>query len=1082
MKHAMFRFLAWPALAGASALTLMAQTAVTPPPATTKEETFQLGTFTVTGSNIRRQDAEKTLPVTTVSREGVDLSGGVTTIELLQTLPFIGATVINEGDAKSSVGARGDVSFANLRSLPSGNTLVLTNGRRMVPHGIAQATDGATGSGVGAPALSVNIATLSQAAIERVEVLRDGASAVYGSDASAGVINHIMARKMNGWTLRGRYGASFEGGLDQTAVSISGGQDFNDGRTNVSLTLDLLKRDGLDRSERDWALQGDLRSSTPAPWDGVAVAGVTNNAQLKTSIVGYVFRVGGITTGVRPTGNLGITTTANNTTALTASTSGQFWIVPGSSGPTIMNSTPSATAAGQTSFFSTNALGARTVIPGSGRLNLFATVDHQLTDTIEAYADFALYRARSIFYREPNTASSTVDNPFVVSANNPYNPFGSRFYDPAGTPNTDGTPRLVGTPQPVYLLTRQFWELNRIKSQIDNQALRAVLGLKGRIGSTWNWDAGLLAASNEVTDRNVAGMVRISKLREALARTGSDAFNPFGTTFTLGSDGLIRAGANYTNPAAVTAFVQDNSSQPARYGETGLFLVDAKASGAVWELPAGPLSVALGGEFRHESYLNDRDPFFGTNPANAGTYFNSPTASAADYVGEVSDIKIDDSRNISSGYAEVVVPVFAPKQNLPLLRALEFSAAGRVENYSTFGTVTKPKYGAMWEPHRALKIRAAYSESFLAPNMAQTYPGYLYRFVNAVTDPYRFTVTGLSNTDGPNTVGRLALRGGGQSLQPETATNRNLGVVFSPPWVKGLTITVDYWSLKQRNAISSLGAATLLQRDEALLNAFVQSELAAGKTITQIDLGSGTANYKGLSLVTRSAVSSDDLTAFATYNAGKPAAQQRAAVGAVTSVVDAFLNLSARNIEGYDVEVEYRLPKSESLGRLVLNVSGAYQSKYEVQSDPSKAMVDYRSFNRDLIPIPLWRGNSTLTWTSPRNTWTGGVMAIFQGSWQDTRLTTTTAVREALGNPDYISSNNLYIVPEQWYFNVFAGHTFKAGDGTPKWLANTTVRFGVNNVLDRDPQVTGSVSYYESAGSPLALQGRSFYLEFKKRL
>ena len=522
--------------------------------ASQESEVVNLAAFAVTGTNIRRIDAETALPVTTLSREQVDLAGGSTPIEFLQHLPAVGAMTINEGDAKSGVGARGDVAFINLRNLPSGNTLILTNGRRMVPHAISQATDGATGSGVGAPALSVNVNQLSQAAIDHVEVLRDGASAIYGSDASAGVVNTILARNLDGWSLRLRYSNSSKNDLNQAAFTIFGGKTFNNGKTNISLTLDNFQRESLRRYQRDYAYTNDKRPLYPAPWNGVPVAGVTNNqANHAPFSLGGNFRLGGVLSGVRPDGNIGISTTANNTDIMTLTTAGVFYTIPhpGASS-TISSSAPSSTNPAFADNYSARR-SAISIFPATARNNIVATLDHHLSDRLDLYGEFTFYQAQSQTYRDPQSISGSIDSPVAVPVNNPYNPFGSRFYDAKGAPNPDGTKRLVGTPMAVYIssATNEIIEFPNQIFQVFSRSYRILAGLKGKLGGTWRWDSGLLWSGGYARDTMAQGAVNLPNLRAALSRTGADAYNPFGTTFFIGSDNLIHAGPAYANPSVL---------------------------------------------------------------------------------------------------------------------------------------------------------------------------------------------------------------------------------------------------------------------------------------------------------------------------------------------------------------------------------------------------------------------------------------------------------------------------------------------------------------------------------------------------
>jgi outer membrane receptor protein involved in Fe transport len=220
--------------------------------------------------------------------------------------------------------------------------------------------------------------------------------------------------------------------------------------------------------------------------------------------------------------------------------------------------------------------------------------------------------------------------------------------------------------------------------------------------------------------------------------------------------------------------------------------------------------------------------------------------------------------------------VFGRKNRLPLLEVFELSVAGRYEKFSDFGDAFKPKYGAAWRPHRNLLIRGSYNESFRAPNLVQTNTSPLQRSVSNVTDPYRSTVT-QQITDGSSS--RTVFRQGNSALEPEESDTSTVGFALEVPYVKGLTITVDWWRMNQEKVIDNLAAGGVLTRDQQLLDAFTQAQIAAGTSANAVATNSGENNYVGNPKVTRAPVTDADRAAFAAYNATRPASSHRAPVG-----------------------------------------------------------------------------------------------------------------------------------------------------------------------------------------------------------
>ena len=192
----------------------------------------------VVGSQIKGSDIAGILPVTSLSAIDIEVTGAVSGDELLASIPQVGDITFRETNFTGVNGARGDVGSINLRGVGDGNTLVLLNGRRLVNHPGTQAVNQT-------PVVSVNSNALPVTGIQRLEVLRDGASAVYGTDAVAGVINTILDDDYDGLQVTLQYGASGETSLDELTGTFKWGKDFNQGKTNFSLFGNALFRGGI---------------------------------------------------------------------------------------------------------------------------------------------------------------------------------------------------------------------------------------------------------------------------------------------------------------------------------------------------------------------------------------------------------------------------------------------------------------------------------------------------------------------------------------------------------------------------------------------------------------------------------------------------------------------------------------------------------------------------------------------------------------------------------------------------------------------------------------------------------------------
>jgi hypothetical protein len=345
-----------------------------------------------------------------------------------------------------------------------------------------------------------------------------------------------------------------------------------------------------------------------------------------------------------------------------------------------------------------------------------------------------------------------------------------------------------------------------------------------------------------------------------------------------------------------------------------------------------------------------------------------------------------------------------------------------------------------------------------------------------VTDNYRSDVTGLA-VDSSAT--RTVFRQGSGSLTPESSKSINLGAVIAVPFYRNLTFTVDYFRIRQSNVINDVTATEQLNRDEELLDGAVQAQLAAGKSITQVDLGSGSAAYLGNPQVRRAAVTPDDISRYATYNSTRPPSQQRAPVGSLLSVVTDYINMEGRTVEGFDFGFDLRLPKSR-LGQFTVKGDATIKTKHQQVTEPGATPVSY--VGRD--GRVRFRGSLGTIWRGGR--WVGGWFISYFGPYVDTDAATTQAVYEALGRPDYISSYIIstgarvyrYEVTRLVNHNCYINYSFPRRSKSV--LGDLSLRLGVNNVFDVDPPLGASATGYQQ-GAGTNPRGRAFYGQVAKR-
>ncbi len=806
--------------------------------AETDEESAFADAITVTGSNIPRIQQETALPLSTIAAEDVFLREPATTTELLEYLPQASGLENQEGSTGPN-DARGDAASVNLRGLGSGSTLVLLNGRRLPPHPISSGA---------VPRLTVNVNSIPARALERVEVLRDGASAIYGTDAAAGVINAIVKSSISDkYEVTARYGGTDEGPLTEASLSFGAGFRPNEGRTSVFLYADGLDRDGLRGGDKDFAAETDLRErsgSSSTRWDNRSVN--TPNGRFRTG-------------NANPDGSF------SNRRAPGAPDD-DFYI--GNDGTLAFGSLPRS--------LRYNYAPARFLIPDTERFNVYTKFDHQARDNVTVFGDLSYYRADSLTASAAVAISGSSNHNIFVPRQNFYNPFKDQ-YDV-----------LIRNYRPV--------ELGDRLADVETTSYRMLLGAHGYFSDKWTWEAGAVYGEAETVD-TAGNMLSESRLRAQLALDTPDAWNVFGR-----------------NPQEVLDAVRIN---PRREGNTTLGLLDAKLTGILTELPAGPLYLATGVEFRTEDFTDRRDGF----------------SNADDVIAQSQTSNTDGDRDVASVFAELSVPLLADK---PGFHALELTLAGRYEDFSDFGDTAKPKLGLSWYPAKWLLARASFTEGFKAPNLAQLFTGQIPRRTEGVQDPYRANVTGTPADLGD--VSREIIRGGNVNLQPEESETVTWGLVLQPPGANSFYLSIDYWDIEQSDRIDVFG-----HEDQLALDFLLRS------------------TGQGFNAdVVRAAPTAADQAAFAAYNAANPGAQREAA-GEILFVRDTFFNLSERSVAGWDLGLSFS-SEDTSAGRFRFQSELTWWDEFVERKDADSPSEDQLKINGN----PRFRGNASVTWNKDR--------------------------------------------------------------------------------------------------------------------
>jgi outer membrane receptor protein involved in Fe transport len=978
----------------------------------------------VTGSNIRRTQNDGTVPISVIGEEAMEVRGALLPVELLTSLPSVVNLPENETRLGSS-GARGDNANINLRNMGATATLVLVNGRRMAINpmtaGLSQA---------------VNVNQLPTQGVERIEVLRDGASSIYGSDAVGGVINYIMKREFDGFEASIQQGGTEHGGGANTQLALTfGATNLANGRARFIGSLEGLYRDNILLSEREFSRTSFNVDRAPAPFNNIGGPFDGRSAR-----------------GFWPTFVVG-TATANN------------YFRPVNGAPSLTTAAPSRVTNPEF-FLDLNQFGFSQ--PEVKRGNAFLAGEYDLTDNITAFAEFGYYMSESTMQRQPLALNGpTTDKSLVLPINNPYNPYGSRFYDVNGAPNADGTLRLTGAPRTVSIT--QMTVAGLAPEVIDTNAdvFRFATGLKGALTESWDWEASLFY--NQVDGEDGAYPdVRESLLQAAAARTDASAYNPFGYTFKV-QNGAVVADAPYANAQST---VDSFSAVYAREAQSYIASADLRASGTLFTWWGGDIMAAGGVEHRRENLEDTRPQFHGENPAGSGLETTNN-----DFLLHPPRPDVFGERDVTSIYAELMLPLVSEENEIPLVNRLELNLSARNERYSDFGNTTKPKVGLNWKPVDWLMLRASYNEGFMAPSLAALYTSPRWSITAGAgdTDTYRNPAT----NEGPYVM--RTYFGGNPELKAQESEGQTFGIVLDIPFILGLSLNADWWSIDRTDLLGQRSTAQINESDTGLLTAYTKAQLAAGVPINQIDLGSGTPNYRGDPDVVRFELTAEDRAAFAAYNAAN-AGRPVGAAGKTFSRNQPFLNLSSSANSGIDFGFRYEL-RDLPFGDVVLSSDWAYLDEAESTLSPANVAP---TVNNLLFASGAaeWRSTSNIFWRN--GPWNAGLGIYHVGETHDGGATTTQATYESLGSPDYIEpfftqGRTVYrrVIDRFITYNLSVGYEFVGSQYG--LLQDAKLRLAVVNLTDKEPPLATDAFGYDPSVSQSLLSGRSWNVEISRR-
>jgi len=969
----------------------------------------------VTGSQIQGAKINDVLPVTVLDEQAIEATGAASGEELFAAIPQVGTTAFNEQNTTGGVnGARGDIASINLRDLGTGNTLLLINGRRMNLHPGFQTE-------LLVPVVSPDTNEIPPGSVKRLEILRDGASAVYGADAVAGVVNTILKGNMTGGFIEADWRASDGTSLYSTSISGGYGFDFAEGRANLTVYGSYFHENGAPVTIRDYAAFDDRRALLEGtPFEGDASF---NNRSTSS-----------------PYGQFDIQAPSSRTPI----GDDDFYLQPSTfpdcrldfgNGICARNGTTPTTDVRYNTNFGVD------LFSQKDRYNAALLFNYELSDSIEFYLESSYYRSES---RRANEASALLSAvPVGISRDAYYNPFG-----PVGSPNRLPGTTIAAGGADVIMERMRFVDVGTRDVSVDKDSYRLVAGFRGNFGE-WDFDTGFVYSQANSIDLT-RGRISLTKLQDVINRTTPDAYNPFNGGCLENQGTGPNNGDCTPNPQSV---IDDITIDVFRKGETTLALADFKVSrDNLFALPGGDVGIATGVEFRRETFKDDRDPRLdGTI-----TFTDSVTGdfNGSDVVGSSPSPDTSGRRDVFSAFAEAFIPLVSEDMNIPLIRELNVQIAGRMEHFKDIDeTAIVPRAAASWTPLPGIILRGAWSKGFRAPNLVQVNDAGTTRsntrddFVTCQAQVEKGIIANLGACSGTGTV---SLRTGTNTLNPEKTESINLGVVLEPEFIPGLTLTADYWRVKQRGIVGVFGddnaiALDLVRRQNGSTNPNVQRNDPDADAI---------ALFTGTSL---------------------------APAGSIIQVLDPYLNLDSRVSKGWDFGLFYNIPDF-GIGDIRLRLNAARLLSFVQSAGPDgQELLDAIAAGTlpadvgvgglgELLEIegrPKWRLSGSVAWGS------GPVDVTLFGKYIG-KVYDTSVIRDDLIISDDPNAN-FYQVSDQFTMNLSVSYTINNDTA----LDGTRLKFGVNNLFDEDPPLADeSYGYFSELHSA---RGRQFVVELRKK-
>ena len=926
----------------------------------------------VTGSRIAQSTVSPNAPIVTLSGDVFTKSGAVTLEDQLNRLPQLAPSA----GATTNDAGTGGASTLSLRGLGANRTLVLMDGKRL--PAFDQSGD-------------VDINNIPEALIQAVDVVTGGSSAAYGSDAIAGVVNFRLNHHFKGVQLDVQNGISDRGDGYTFKGNLTIGGDFPDGSGNAVLSLGYAKQDGINNSDRKFSQV--VRPSSQLPFTDLNENAL--NLPSAASVNG-VFGQYGVTPGtVIPNTNFGV----NQNGSLFTFGSSALNFQGGSTANILQTA----------SSIRYNSSGNNGLIVPLDRYTAYGHIDHTITDSISAYAEanFEHYTSTRLFAPAGYTFTVPVTNPFIPS---------------------DLAAVLASRPDPNadFSVTRRFTDVGFRVGSPTSDSYRLVAGVKGKTGiRDWTFDVYGSYGGTSITEHDT-GAFSSSALHSLLYAADG------GASVCAGGLNIFQVNAGASCVSAIRRTVVQST-------RTSQAVAEATLQGGLFALPAGEVRFALGTDYRrdHFSYTPD-------SGMASGDVISFNTGAIPAVAGTIEQ---------KEAYAELQVPVLA---DLPLIKNFEVDLGYRYSNYNTFGGVNSYRGEANWEVLSGLHIRGGYARAVRAPSVGELYapqspdsPTIFAPGQAGQGDPcdirsaYRSGANGAkvaslcqaqgvpasivsSYTFDSIQLNNAGVVGGNSNLNPEKADTYTIGAAWAPkfnsPLLNGLSFSADYYSIKIKDAISSINGLTTLQKC--------------------YNLDGSNPDYSASNIYC-SLIGRDPTN------------------GNINSVQETTLNLGAYKTSGIDVGFDWHfglgaVGLDDNLGNLRISATATRLLHFEIQNFVGSPFVEYRgtigASGTFADPVyPKWKGVADLIYAK------GGFSLDLQyryiSAMTDASLIGTGS--KAAGTPAYS------------YFDLNA---------VVKVNPRFTLRAGVNNIGDKQPPVYPTFTQSNTNPQVYDVIGRRFYV------